>query len=569
MKFTHLLPASLLLCGVGLAQNGDDCSAPIMAMTGANAFDTTANTDSFYHDGTCVGRDGFEDVWFVYTASADGNHTFDTCGADFDTVLRVFDGSACNGVCLAGNDDACATSVGNNFASIVNASLTNGQSYLIQIEGWGSGDIGTGTLTITQPGPPATNDDCSIATAINGVGTWAFDTNGASITTGFNGASSFCFSDINLDLFYEWTAPAAGDYEFDTIGSTFDTKMNVHAGAGCTATCVAGDDDGGGNLTSKVSVTGVNAGDVFLVQVGGFGTSAGSGQLNVSTFVDPCQVNPPDQFAPNHSCSAPAAIGDGLYSLNVCKNEPDYFALTIPAGGTVDINVIFATATADVDAMLYEAGFCEDDQGSGCNNTLACGFTGSDNETLQYTNLSGSDLDCLLRVHVWPNAGGDSNTYDLDIIGAGVSGPSLFCDPANANSTGNSVTLASSDFSGSGVYHIEAEGGPVDQFGMVIVSATAIDPGIPVSDGALCLGAPIGRYSTSAGPGLNSIGRFDAAGVLQNLFGTSTSGTGFDVPAVLPSPPGGVIATGATWHFQLWYRDGANSNFSNGISVTF
>ena len=141
MKFTHLLPASLLLCGVGLAQNGDDCSAPIMAMTGANAFDTTANTDSFYHDGSCVGRDGFTDVWFVYTASADGNHTFDTCGADFDTVLRVFDGSACNGVCLAGNDDACATSIGNNYASIVNASLTNGQSYLIQIEGWSSSQV--------------------------------------------------------------------------------------------------------------------------------------------------------------------------------------------------------------------------------------------------------------------------------------------------------------------------------------------------------------------------------------------------------------------------------------------
>ncbi|MEZ5973726.1 MAG: hypothetical protein R3E96_02455 [Planctomycetota bacterium] len=31
-----------------------------------------------------------------------------------------------------------------------------------------------------------------------------------------------------------------------------------------------------------------------------------------------------------------------------------------------------------------------------------------------------------------------------------------------------------------------------------------------------------------------------------------------------------VIASGQTWHFQLWYRDGvANSNFSNGLSITF
>jgi hypothetical protein len=569
MKHLHLLPASLILCGVGFAQSGDDCSAPVTALDGANAFDTTANTDSFYHDGSCVGRDGFTDIWFVYTATASGVYTFDTCGADHDTVLRVFDGAACGGVCLAGNDDACATSVGNNFASRVNPTLTVGQSYLVQIEGWGAGDIGTGTLTITQPAPPATNDDCSSATAISGAGTWAFDTTAAATTTGFNGASSFCYSDINQDLFWEWTATAAGDYQFDTVGSAFDTKMNLHAGAGCAAQCIEGNDDGGGNLTSKIQVTGVNAGDVFLIQVGGFGTSVGSGSLNVSTFVDPCATNPPDQFAGNHSCATAAPIGDGVYSLNVCKNEPDFFALTVPAGGTVDINVVFATATADVDAMLYEAGFCDDDQGSGCNGTLACGFTGSDNETLQYTNTGATDLDCVLRVHVWPNSGGEVNTYDLDIVGAGISGPSLFCDPANTNSTGNSVTLANSDFSGSGVYHIEAVGGPLDQFGMVIVSATAIDPGIPVSQGNLCLGAPIGRYGATAGPGLNSIGRFDAAGVLQNLFGTSTTGTGFDVPAVLPSPPGGVIATGATWHFQLWYRDGSASNFSNGISVTF
>jgi hypothetical protein len=68
---------------------------------------------------------------------------------------------------------------------------------------------------------------------------------------------------------------------------------------------------------------------------------------------------------------------------------------------------------------------------------------------------------------------------------------------------------------------------------------------------------------------LNSIGRFDAGGVFQNLAGTSTVGSGFDLPATLPSPPGGTINPGATWNFQLWYRDGAASNFSDGILVMF
>ena len=56
----------------------------------------------------------------------------------------------------------------------------------------------------------------------------------------------------------------------------------------------------------------------------------------------------------------------------------------------------------------------------------------------------------------------------------------------------------------------------------------------------------------------------------MNLSGTSTSGTGFDVPADLPGPINGTITPGQTWNFQLWYRDvGANSNFTNGLAATY
>jgi hypothetical protein len=42
-----------------------------------------------------VDRDGFEDAWFLFTASSTGLHQFGTCGGDIDTVLRVFDGTGC------------------------------------------------------------------------------------------------------------------------------------------------------------------------------------------------------------------------------------------------------------------------------------------------------------------------------------------------------------------------------------------------------------------------------------------------------------------------------------------
>jgi hypothetical protein len=275
-----------------------------------------------------------------------------------------------------------------------------------------------------------------------------------------------------------------------------------------------------------------------------------------------------DGFSPNHSCAAAAPLVDGSYDLEVCKFEPDFLSFTIAAGDTFDAGLTFSTGVADVDAMLYNAGACSDDQNSGCAFVLACGYSGSDNEDLSWTNVSSVDVDCVLRIHVWPGSPGVANYYSLDVTGITPGGPPInsFCDPANANSSGGPVTLAGS--SSGGVLHLEATGGPAGQFGFMLVSGVSVG-GIPVSAGVLCLGAPIGRYNVAAGGALNSLGQFSSAGVLVNLAGTSTTGTGFDVPTSLPNPPGGVIIPGATWNFQLWYRDGANSNFSSGIEAGF
>jgi hypothetical protein len=56
---------------------------------------------------------------------------------------------------------------------------------------------------------------------------------------------------------------------------------------------------------------------------------------------------------------------------------------------------------------------------------------------------------------------------------------------------------------------------------------------------------------------------------LQSVSGNSTVGSGYDVLATLPTPPGGAIAGGDTYDFQCWFRDGQRSNFSNVIEVGF
>jgi len=565
------VPAALLLSAGAFAQ-GDDCSAGT-AINGAGtwAFDTSASSTSGFSGGSACSNAGSldvgPDVFFQWTADAAGTWTIDTVGSVYDTKLNVHAGTGCAATCAYYNDDYSGLQSG-----VLISGINAGDTFLIQVGGFG-GNSGTGVLNTSNAGSGGiSNDDCSTADPIAGTGTWSFDTTLAT-TTGFAGGSACSNAgslDLGPDAFYQWTASASGDYEFDTCGSFYDTKLNIHAGIGCAATCVTYNDDGPcGSFHSVASVNGVAAGDTLLIQIGGFAGQAGGGVLNISTYVDPCAGSTPDQFAPNHSCSAAAAVGDGTYSLNVSKLEPDFFSFTVADGASVTIDVLFSTATADCDAMLYEANVCNDDQNSGCGGTLACGFSASDNENLAWTNTTGSDMNCLLRVHVWPNSGGDCNDYDLTLIGAGAGGPALFCNPANNHSGGTFATLGTSTVSGPGVFHLEATDGPADQFAYFLVSGSSMDPGVSVSQGQLCLGAPQGRYSPAAGGALNSISQFDAAGNLQNLAGTSSVGTGFDVPAVLPSPPGGVIASGDTWYFQLWYRDGAASNFSDGIAVTF
>ncbi len=149
-----------------------------------------------------------------------------------------------------------------------------------------------------------------------------------------------------------------------------------------------------------------------------------------------------------------------------------------------------------------------------------------------------------------------------------------FCDPAPANSSGLPV-VATAQFGvgGHSGLHLEATQGPPQLFGYFLVGTKHTEVGVPLSAGRLCLDAQapqrIGRYNI-ANTEWNSTGVFDGAGVLQNAVGTSTTGSGFDVPSALPFSLPQTIQAGDTWHFQLWYRDlGGTSNLSNGLSVTF
>jgi hypothetical protein len=228
--------------------------------SGSNAGATRETADPFSSSNTSV--------WWRWTASSNGTMVVDTLGSDFDTLLAVYGGSVSESTLLATDDDS-----GANRTSRVSFSATASRTYYIAVVGFASV---AGNIRLNwQFTASLTNDTFSNATTLSGnSGT----TNGSNIdATSETGEPTL--GNLN-SVWWRWTAPAAGTAVFDTSGSDFDTELGVYSGNAVNAlSIVAGNDDYGDNLTSRVSFS-VAAGTTYRIRVTGFGTSTGQIRLN-------------------------------------------------------------------------------------------------------------------------------------------------------------------------------------------------------------------------------------------------------------------------------------------------
>jgi hypothetical protein len=136
-------------------------------------------------------------------------------------------------------------------------------------------------LVLTAAVSAQGSDDCSSATAISGLGTFAVNT-----TTATDSPQQASCPTAHKDVWFAWTATQTGTASFSTCGGVgVDTVMAAWPGPGCPAgTSLACNDDSCG-LQSSISFS-ATAGSVYLLQLGAF--SAGTGY--VGTFVSGMQA---------------------------------------------------------------------------------------------------------------------------------------------------------------------------------------------------------------------------------------------------------------------------------------
>tara|TARA_R110002072_G_scaffold59071_6_gene150512 strand:+ start:1803 stop:4424 length:2622 start_codon:yes stop_codon:yes gene_type:complete len=593
----------LSVSGISPPPANDTCATgtPISG-AGTFPYDTTDATESnFDGNGTapCSGIPMHRDAFFVWTAPTSEAYEFDTIGAGFDTRLSAHLGDDCSATCVATDSN----SGGGTTSRLTVFGITAGQEYLIQVGGFDSANAGPANLNVAVAPPTPTNDSCATAMPVSGIGTWAFDNTDAS-TTGFDGGT--CSSSVFRDVFFAWTASAPGNYTIDTCTTSYDTRLSLHSGpAGCASTCLGQNDDKC-NLQSSVSLTGIQVGDEVLVQLGSFGATSGPGFLNIDFTPAP---------VPNDTCATPMLIptlgtvnwnntmvstsgfdgGDPVLCQSPLNSDTSpigkihndlFFTYTAECNGNFRFTTEGSTGVTDTRLNLH----------SGANCTAFCvgsndnvpGGGGNLLSAVTMTGVTTGDA-FLIQVGTWTEgtATGDG-VLTVERIGGPCMGPGLTisCDPASDHFLGQYVKLDSSSM-GSGFgsdLHLEATDGPPGEFGFFLISMDA-SLSLPVFNGVLCIGSPSARYNSlvatnQSKPELNSIGQFDASGVLQSLVGNapSTGGSGFDVPLDLPFAPAGTqIASGDQWFFQLWYRDqiaplpnpGSSANFSNVVGVVF
>ena len=223
-------------------------------------------------------------------------------------------------------------------------------------DGWYTGTSGSGTK-ITENSIASTsvttlyakwlsgwNDNFANAAVISGTSGAATGANvGASRQSGEPNPGSAGYS-----VWWKWTAPASGAFEFDTHGSSFDTVLAVYTGSAVSAlTEVAKNDNSGGDVTSAVAFNAVS-GTTYYFMVDGK-TSSGAIKLNWKT--GPFQMNSPgDFFSSEGAVKAVTVTAFGAWSVSKPVGAT---WVTCPASGNGSASFQFTVAQNPTD--VYRA----------------------------------------------------------------------------------------------------------------------------------------------------------------------------------------------------------------------
>lgn len=294
------VPVPLACCTAdttAIAPSNDECFTFIEAFEGVTAVSNLGATNSPdpFDPLNCGVLGGLNnDVWFSYTALADGQLNVQTCdgttpGIDTDLVMYAGDCGTLSQIGCSG--DAAGLAGCQPFYSDMTAPITAGETYYIRLGAWADTE-GVTNMTIAELAP-VLNDECADAVDIP-EGDTAISTQGAtnSIDPYDDLTCPGTFLGVmNNDIWYTHTATETGILVVKTCDqATWDTDLVAYEGVCGAMTQIACNGDGidpaagvaCGGFTSYMEVP-VTSGEPYVIRVGSWtGGASGTGTLTLA-----------------------------------------------------------------------------------------------------------------------------------------------------------------------------------------------------------------------------------------------------------------------------------------------
>ena len=189
---------------------------------------------------------------------------------------------------------------------------------------------------------PPPNDNLAAPQELTGdSGTVSVDTTEATreeIEDGLNYSSS------ENTVWYKWTAPKTGIASFDTHGSDFDTILVAYSDL-TSFDAVDYNDDDSDDYTSCIEFP-ANAGQTYLIRVGGYSDSSGSLVLNWSML----NVDVQELTGDSGTVSATPAVSQSSvwYKWTASNTGPAYFRISQSEYGEEEITIYANSVVLDL-----------------------------------------------------------------------------------------------------------------------------------------------------------------------------------------------------------------------------
>lgn len=254
-----------------------------------------------------AGNGGGHSLWWSWRAPNHGNLLVSTEGSDFDTLLAVYRSAFAPPAVdrlnwLASNDDDPEIAPASKLKLAVQA----GDLLYIAVDGY-NGATGNVVLHLNFfPIEGPVNDLLGNATAIAAL---PYTNHASNVgATGEAGERDHLtgfhyYGTQHRSVWWRWTAPTSGNYEFSTAGSDFDTVLGIYVSTGSPVPShlqlsqLARNDDGAPGVVTSRIILGTTAGRTYWIVVDGYNAASGNITLALHSLGTPPGTTGNDLFA--------------------------------------------------------------------------------------------------------------------------------------------------------------------------------------------------------------------------------------------------------------------------------